>query len=124
MNSSFCLERSIRHRMRILDPKIVAKLVELHVELKHGAALAELTSLGIGGTTDLLRIKRHESLPDLLNLLDANHVPHKFFGGGSNLLVGEGGLPWVVGQILRPEPAVRLHGTLPHYDSAARPVCS
>jgi len=82
--------------MRIRDPNIAAKLAELHVELKRGAALAELTSLGIGGTTDLLRIKRHESLPDLLNLLDANHVPHKFLGGGSNLLVGDGELPWVV----------------------------
>jgi len=45
--------------MRIHDPKIVGKLAELHVELQHGAALAELTSLGIGGTTDLLRIKKH-----------------------------------------------------------------
>ena len=32
--------------------------------------MSELTSLGIGGTTDLLRIKKHEGIPDLLNLLD------------------------------------------------------
>ncbi len=66
--------------MRISDPRIVAKLAEMHVDLRPGTALAELTSLGIGGTTDLLRIKKHESLPDLLSLLDANHVPHKFLG--------------------------------------------
>src|SRR5260370_20320705 len=119
MNSSFCLERSIRHVMRILDPNIVAKLAELHVEPKHGAALAEVTSLGIGGTTDLLRIKRHESLPDLLNVLDANHVPHKFLGGGSNLLVGDGELPWVVLQLVRPEPDVVIDGNLAHVDAAA-----
>src|SRR5258708_23401998 len=119
MNSSFCLERSIRHLMRILDPNIVAKLAELHVEPKHGAALAELTSLGIGGTTDLLRIKRHESRPDLLNVLDANHVPHKFLGGGSNLLVGDGELPWVVLQLVRPEPDVVIDGNLAHVDAAA-----
>src|SRR5258708_24201148 len=83
MNSWFCWERSIRHLMRIREPKIVAALAELLVELQHGAALADLTSLGIGGTTDLLRIRKHESLPDLLSLLDANHVPHKFLGGGS-----------------------------------------
>jgi len=105
--------------MRIRDPRIVAKLVEINVELKHGAALAGLTSLGIGGTTDLLRLRRHESLPDLLNLLDANHVPHKFLGGGSNLLVGDGDLPWVVLQLVRPEPDVVLDGNLAHVDAAA-----
>ena len=42
--------------MRIEDPKIVAALPDLGVQLKPGTSLAELTSLGIGGTTDLLRI--------------------------------------------------------------------
>src|SRR5437870_8497210 len=83
-----------------------------------GTRLADLTSLGIGGTTDLLRIKRHESLPHLLNLLDANHVPHKFLGGGSNLLVGDGELPWVVLQLVRPEPDVVLDGNFAHVDAA------
>ena len=32
--------------------------------------MSKLTSLGIGGTTDLLRIKKHEGIPDLLNLLE------------------------------------------------------
>jgi len=105
--------------MRIHDPKIVGKLAELHVELQHGAALAELTSLGIGGTTDLLRIKKHESLPDLLSLLDANGIPHKFLGGGSNLLVGDDELPWVVLQLVRPEPDVVLDRNLAHVDAAA-----
>src|SRR5256886_13031600 len=98
--------------MRIHDPSIVGKLAELHVELQYGAALSDLTSLGIGGTTDLLRIKKHESLPDLLSLLDVNDIPHKFLGGGSNLLVGDGELPWVVLQLVRPEPDVVLDGSL------------
>ena len=105
--------------MRISDPKIVARLAELGVELRSGAALADLTSLGIGGTTDLLRVKKHESLPDLLNLLDVNYVPHKFLGGGSNLLVGDGELPWVVLQLVRPEPDVILEGNFAHVDAAA-----
>src|SRR5258708_19561163 len=119
MNSWFCLVRSIRRIMRISDAMIVAKLAEIHVELRKSAALAGLTSLGIGGTTDLLRIKSHESLPDLLNLLDTNHVPHKFLGGGSNLLVGDGDLPWVVLQLVRSEPDVVLDGNLAHVDAAA-----
>jgi UDP-N-acetylmuramate dehydrogenase len=105
--------------MRISDPTIVAQLAELGVEQRPDAALADLTSLGIGGTTDLLRIKKHESLPELLNLLDVNHVPYKFLGGGSNLLVGDGELPWVVLQLVRPEPDVVLEGSFAHVDAAA-----
>jgi len=105
--------------MRISDSKIVSALPELGVELRSGSALSELTSLGIGGTTDLLRIKKHEGIPDLLNLLDSNGVPHRFLGGGSNLLVSDGELPWVVLQLVRPEPDVDLKGNFAHVDAAA-----
>ena len=105
--------------MRIEDPKIVAALPELGVELRTGSALADLTSLGIGGTTDLLRIKKHDGIPDLLKLLDSKGVPHKFLGGGSNLLVGDGELPWIVLQLVRPEPDVVLNGNFAHVDAAA-----
>jgi UDP-N-acetylmuramate dehydrogenase len=105
--------------MRISDSKIVSALPELGVELRSGSALSELTSLGIGGTTDLLRIKKHEGIPQLLNLLDSKGVPHRFLGGGSNLLVGDGELPWVVLQLVRPEPDVILEGNFAHVDAAA-----
>src|SRR6266849_5809431 len=105
--------------MRVEDPKIIAALPDLGVKLERGVSLAELTSLGIGGTTDLLRIKKHEGIPGLLDLLDSNGVPHKFLGGGSNLLVGDGELPWVVLQLVRPEPDVVLDGNLAHVDGAA-----
>jgi UDP-N-acetylmuramate dehydrogenase len=105
--------------MRIEDPKIVAALPELGVRLKPGSSLAELTSLGIGGTTDLLRIEKHEAIPDLLSLLDAQAVPHRFLGGGSNLLVGDGELPWVVLQLISPEPDIVLEGKFAQVDAAA-----
>ena len=105
--------------MRIDNPKIVAALPDLGVDLRGGSALSDLTSLGIGGTTDLLRIKKHEGIPDLLNLLDAHGVPHKFLGGGSNLLVGDGELPWVVLQLAKPEPEVVIDGTFAQVDAAA-----
>jgi UDP-N-acetylmuramate dehydrogenase len=105
--------------MHISDPRIVTSLAELGVGLRPGTKLSELTSLGIGGTTDLLRITRHESIPDLLNLLDANHIPHKFLGGGSNLLVRDGELPWIVLQLVAPEPDVVLEGNLAHVEAAA-----
>ena len=105
--------------MRIEDANIVAALPDLGVELGRGASLAELTSLGIGGTTDLLRIKNHESIASLLNLLDSGGVPHRFLGGGSNLLVGDGELPWVVLQLARPNPDIVLEGNVAHVDAAA-----
>jgi UDP-N-acetylmuramate dehydrogenase len=105
--------------MRIENSKIVAALPELGVELRRGSALADLTSLGIGGTTDLLRIKKHEAIPDLLNLLDGQGVPHRFLGGGSNLLIGDGELPWVILQLVRPEPDVVLEGNFARVDAAA-----
>jgi UDP-N-acetylmuramate dehydrogenase len=105
--------------MRIEDSKIVAALPELNVELRSGSALAELTSLGIGGTTDLLRIKKHGGIPDLLSLLDSRGVPHRFVGGGSNLLVTDGELPWVMLQLVRPEPDVVIDGNFAHVDAAA-----
>ena len=80
---------------------------------------SDLTSLGIGGTTDLLRIKKHEGIPDLLNLLDSHGVPHRFLGGGSNLLVGDGELPRVVLQLVRPVPDVVIDGTFARVDAAA-----
>jgi UDP-N-acetylmuramate dehydrogenase len=105
--------------MRVEDPKIVAALLELGVERKPGTSLAELTSLGIGGTTDLLRITKHDAIPELLNLLDAQGVPHKFLGGGSNLLVGDGELPWVVLQLVSPDPDIVLEGHFAQVDAAA-----
>jgi UDP-N-acetylmuramate dehydrogenase len=105
--------------MRIKDPKIVVGVAEMGVELLSGTSMVEQTSLGIGGSTDLLRIRKHDVIPDLLNLLDANHVPHKFLGGGSNLLVSDGELPWVVLQLVRPEPDVVLEGNFAQVDAAA-----
>ena len=105
--------------MRANNPKFMAALPELGVELRPGISLADLTSLGIGGTTDLLLIRKHESIPQLLSLLDAHGIPHRFLGGGSNLLVRDGELPWVVLQLAGPEPDVVLEGNCAHVDAAA-----
>jgi len=105
--------------MRISDSQLISNLAELGVERRPAEMLSELTSLGIGGTTDVLRIAKHESIPEVLSLLDANHLPHKFLGGGSNLLVDDGQLPWVVLQLAPPEPDVDLEGNLAYVDAAA-----
>jgi UDP-N-acetylmuramate dehydrogenase len=105
--------------MRVEDPKLLAALAELGVEHRPGTALSGETSLGIGGTTDLFSIRRHDAIPDLLHLLDRHQLPHKFLGGGSNLLVQDGELPWVVLQLARSEPEVTFDGNFVQVDAAA-----
>ena len=105
--------------MRVEEPKLVSALMELGVELERGVSLAEMTSLGIGGTTDLLRINGHEAIPELLELLESHGVAHKFLGGGSNLLVADGELPFVVLQLAQPDPDVVIEGSFAMVDAAA-----
>jgi UDP-N-acetylmuramate dehydrogenase len=109
----------MRFAMRIDDPKLVMALQELGNELVQASSLAEITYLGIGGNTDLIRIKRHESIPELLRLLDQHEIPHKFLGGGSNLLVVDGELPFVVLQLAEAEHEVLIEGNLASVDAAA-----
>ncbi len=104
--------------MRISNPQIVAALPELMVELRSGTSLAALTSLGIGGTTDLLLIREHRHLPELIRLLRAEGIAHRFLGGGTNVLIRDGELPWVVSQLTSRKPDVRLEGNFAWVDAA------
>jgi UDP-N-acetylmuramate dehydrogenase len=105
--------------MRLNDPKLLAALPDLGVERLTGASLAERTSLGIGGTTDILLIRRHQSLPDLIALLKQAGVPFRLLGGGTNLLVQDGELPWVLLHLLPAQPDIRLEGRIALVDAAA-----
>jgi UDP-N-acetylmuramate dehydrogenase len=105
--------------MKLSDPRILSALPELGIEHIGGASLAERTSLGIGGTTDLLLLRRHNALPDLIALLRGAGVAYKFLGGGTNLLVKDGELPWVILQLAHQEPSVRLEGHSAQVDAAA-----
>ena len=105
--------------MRISDPNLLTALEGLGVEPRREVSLAELTYLGMGGTTDLLRIKRYDFIPELLKLLDGHGVTHKFLGGGSNLLVMDGELPFVVLQLGKPAHDVVIEGNFATIDAAA-----
>jgi len=105
--------------VKLSDPRILSALPQLGVERIAGTSLADRTSLGIGGTTDLLLIRRHNALPELIALLRDAGVAYKFLGGGTNLLVRDGELPWVILQLAHQQPGVRLEGTSAHVDAAA-----
>ena len=105
--------------MKIRDPHILAALPDFGVDRIPGASLAEHTSLGIGGTTDLLLIQRHSTLPELIALLRGAGIAYKLLGGGTNLLVRDGELPWVILQLAHQDPEVRLEGNSVNVDAAA-----
>ncbi len=105
--------------MRIENPKLVATLPELVVDLRPGASLAELTSLGIGGTTDVLVVRQHKHLPELIRSLKSEGIPHRFLGGGTNVLIADGELPWVVLQLAGTTPDVRVEGNAAFVDASA-----
>lgn len=105
--------------MRIENPQIVQALPELGVQLRPNVPLSTMTSLGIGGTTDLLVVRNRRGLPQLVRLLDGAGIPHRFLGGGTNLLVRDGDLPWVCLQLAPAAPEVRLEGNNAYVDAAA-----
>jgi UDP-N-acetylmuramate dehydrogenase len=104
--------------MRISD-HAAARLKELGVELRQGIALAEQTSLGIGGTTDEILLKRYESIPEVMRLLADEQVPHRFLGGGTNVLIADGELPWVVLHLPKAGPGMRVEGNAAYVDASA-----
>ena len=105
--------------MRISEPQIVAALPGLGVELRPGVSLVEMTSLGIGGTTDLLLIRDYRHLPELVGLLRAAGIRHRFLGGGTNVLIANGELPWVVLQLASQQPDVRIDGNFAQVAASA-----
>ena len=105
--------------MRISDKSLLARLAELGVEVRSSVPLSEKTSLAIGGTTDQLLLRRYETIPDVMRLLADNQIPHRFLGGGTNVLIADGELPWVVLHLPSAHPGVRLEGNVAHVDASA-----
>jgi len=85
--------------MRIDNPKVTAAFEELGVAYRPNERMADWTSLGVGGPSDLLQIANFSALPELISLLDEQGVPWRFFGGGTNVLIPDRELPYVVLQL-------------------------
>jgi UDP-N-acetylmuramate dehydrogenase len=104
--------------MRIKDTA-AARLKELGVELRQGVSLADQTSLGIGGTTDELLLRNYETIPEVMRLLADEKIPHRFLGGGTNVLIADGELPWVVLHLPVARPGMRVEGNAAYVDASA-----
>ncbi|MGA2720400.1 MAG: FAD-binding protein, partial [Candidatus Acidiferrales bacterium] len=82
-------------------------------------SLAEQTSLGIGGTTDELLLRRYETIPEVMRVLANENIRHKFLGGGTNVLVADGELPWVALHLPSTQPGMRVEGNMAYVDASA-----
>ena len=69
-----------------------------------GERLSQHTSLGVGGPADILRVHDTRRVPELVAYLEAQDVPWRILGGGSNLLVADEGVPDVLLHLARGEP--------------------
>jgi UDP-N-acetylmuramate dehydrogenase len=105
--------------MRISDKPVGARLIELGVELRPGVSLTEKTSLEIGGTTDELLLRSYDTIPEVMRLLGDERIPHRFLGGGTNVLIPDGELPWVVMHLPSAHPGVRIEGNTATVDASA-----
>ncbi|HKQ88426.1 MAG TPA: UDP-N-acetylmuramate dehydrogenase [Candidatus Acidoferrales bacterium] len=104
--------------MRI-NAETAEKLKALGVEVRQAVALADLTSLGIGGTTDQILLRRYEAIPEVMRLLKSEGIPHRFLGGGTNVLVMDGELPFVVLHLPSSQPGMRVEGNAAYVNAAA-----
>jgi UDP-N-acetylmuramate dehydrogenase len=105
--------------MQISGKPIAARLKELGVELRPGVPLSEKTSLGIGGTTDQLLLRKMETIPQVMRLLAEENIPHRFLGGGTNVLINDGELPYVVLHLPTSQPGMRIEDNAAYVDAAA-----
>jgi UDP-N-acetylmuramate dehydrogenase len=105
--------------MRISEKPVAARLIELGVELRPGVSLTEKTSLGIGGSTDELLLRRYETIPHVMRLLADEDIPYHFLGGGTNVLIADGELPYVILHLPAAHPAVRIEGNMAYVDASA-----
>jgi UDP-N-acetylmuramate dehydrogenase len=104
--------------MRISD-QAAARLKELGAEVRHGVSMAERTSLAIGGSTDEILLARNETIPLVMRLLADQHIPHKFLGGGTNVLIADGELPWVMLHLPKANPGMCIEGHTALVDASA-----
>jgi len=106
--------------MRINDPKLIGALAALGVEHEARCFVGRtklLWRLAVRPT--FLLILRHHSLPELVRLLKQNGVPYRFLAAEATCCSPDGELPWVILQLERQNPEVRIEGNSVLVDCAA-----
>src|SRR5580700_877888 len=105
--------------MRIENKGILERLKELGVDVRPAVSLKEKTSLEIGGTTDELLLRQYDTIPQVMRLLAEAKIPHRFLGGGTNVLIADGELPWIVLHLPAARLGMRVEGNAAYVDASA-----
>ena len=85
------------------EPGIAEKTAALGAEWLSAEPLSRHTSLAVGGPADIARVHDLRPLPELVDYLRTRGVSWRILGGGTNLLVGDEGLPDVLLHLERGE---------------------
>jgi UDP-N-acetylmuramate dehydrogenase len=104
--------------MQISAP-LARRLQELGAQLRPGISLSDHTSFGMGGTTDEILLRRYDTIPAIMGLLADEGIPHRFLGGGTNVLVDDGALSFVVLHLPTSGPGMRVEGNAAYVHAAA-----
>ena len=64
-------------------------------------------------------LRRYETIPEVMRLLADEKIPHRFLGGGTNVLIADGELPWVVLHLPTAQPGMRVEGNAAYVDASA-----
>ena len=54
-----------------------------------------------------------------MKLLGDENIPHRFLGGGTNVLIADGELPYVVLHLPTSQPGMKVEGNAAYVDAAA-----
>jgi UDP-N-acetylmuramate dehydrogenase len=61
----------------------------------------------------------YDTIPAVMRLLADAKIPHRFLGGGTNVLIPDGELPWVVLRLPAAHPGMRVEGNAAYVDASA-----
>ncbi|MGA2718521.1 MAG: UDP-N-acetylmuramate dehydrogenase, partial [Candidatus Acidiferrales bacterium] len=64
-------------------------------------------------------LRRYDAIPEVMRVLANENIRHKFLGGGTNVLVADGELPWVALHLPSTQPGMRVEGNIASVDASA-----
>ena len=101
------------------QPGIAEQVAALGAQWLPAEPLRSHTSLGVGGPADMIRLRDHRRLGELMDYLRKRGVRWRLLGGGTNLLVVDEGIEDVVIQLLREPEGMKFDSPRVEVSTAA-----
>lgn len=101
------------------QPGMAEQMAALGAQWLPAEPLRAHTSLAVGGPADLIRLRDHRRLAELMDDLRRRGVRWRLLGGGTNLLVADEGIEDVVITLLREPEGLKFEGARVEVSAAA-----